>query len=130
MLLRSTHNLCFGPKIRKLCVPLHTQFYYVKVRFTGVFIARTCFPDEKAAVQHPSSNHLSPLTRHLIFLKVFLPLNIGTILQIAMGLRLENCPYTVSMKNRGTPHRHRKITYGMKNAPGKEMDDKSEKCRT
>ena len=45
------------------------------------------------------------------------PLNMGTILHAAMGLRLENCPYAVSRKNNGTPHRHKKITYGMKNAP-------------
>ena len=45
--LTSTHNLCFGAKIRKIgihrCIP---QFCYIKVGFKGVFIARTCFPDD------------------------------------------------------------------------------------
>ena len=43
--LTSTHNLCFGAKIRKIGIPLHTQFYYIKVRFEGVYFTRTCFPD-------------------------------------------------------------------------------------
>ena len=43
--LTSIHNLCFGSKIRKLCIPLGPKFYYVKVVFTGVYIARTCYPD-------------------------------------------------------------------------------------
>ena len=30
-------------KIREICIP---QFYYIKVGFKGVYIARTCFPDE------------------------------------------------------------------------------------
>ena len=41
--LTSTHNLCFGPKIRKNRIPLHTQFYHIKVGLKGVFIARKCF---------------------------------------------------------------------------------------
>ena len=44
----STHNLCFGAKIRKIGIPLHTQFYYIKVGFKGIFIARICFPDDWA----------------------------------------------------------------------------------
>ena len=40
-ILTSTHNLCFGAKIRKIGIPLHTP----EVGFKGVFIARTCFPD-------------------------------------------------------------------------------------
>ena len=32
-ILTSTHTLCFGPKIRTICIHLHT-----------VFTARTCFP--------------------------------------------------------------------------------------
>lgn len=43
----------------------------------------------------------------------------GLMFQIATGLRLENWPYTVSMKNNGIPHRHRNNTYGTKNAPEK-----------
>ena len=41
----STHNLCFGAKIRKIDIPLHTPVYYIKVGFEGVYIARICFPD-------------------------------------------------------------------------------------
>ena len=36
-ILTSTHNLCFGAKIRKICIP--------QVVFKGVYISRTCFPD-------------------------------------------------------------------------------------
>ena len=46
-ILTSTHNVCFGLKIRKLGLPLQTPvFFYIKVGFTGVYISRTCFPDE------------------------------------------------------------------------------------
>ena len=44
MVLKSTHNLCFGTKIRKKVYPCILQFYYINVGFEGVFIARTCFP--------------------------------------------------------------------------------------
>ena len=40
-----THNLCFGAKIRKIGIPLHTPVLLYKVGFKGVFIARTCFHD-------------------------------------------------------------------------------------
>ena len=44
--LTSTHNLCFGAKIRKIGIPpAYPSFFYIKVGFKGVFIARTCFPD-------------------------------------------------------------------------------------
>ena len=39
----STHNLCFGAKIRKIDIP---QFYSIKVGYKRVFITRTCFPDD------------------------------------------------------------------------------------
>ena len=42
----STHNVCFGSKIRKLGIPLQPQFFYIKVEFKGVYIAWTCFSDE------------------------------------------------------------------------------------
>ena len=42
--LTSTHNLCFGAKIRKIGIPLIPQFCYIKVGFEGVYITRTCFP--------------------------------------------------------------------------------------
>ena len=42
----STHNLCFGAKIRKIGIPLQTPvFLYKKVGFKGVYISRTCFLD-------------------------------------------------------------------------------------
>ena len=42
----STHIPCFGARIRKIGIPLHTQFCYIKVGFKGVYITRACFPDE------------------------------------------------------------------------------------
>ena len=44
--LTSTHNLCFGAKIRKKVYPCKPQFYYIKVGCKGVFVTRTCFHDE------------------------------------------------------------------------------------
>ena len=43
VVLTSTHNVCFGSKIKKIGIP---QFYYIKVGYKGVFIAWTCFHDE------------------------------------------------------------------------------------
>ena len=43
--LTSTHNVCFGAKIRKLIIPLHTLFYYISVGFKAVYVTRTSFPD-------------------------------------------------------------------------------------
>ena len=46
VVLTSTHNLCFGAKIRKIGIPLHTPaLLYIKVGYKGVFISLTCFPD-------------------------------------------------------------------------------------
>ena len=42
----STHNLCFGAKIRKKVNPCKPQFYYIKVGCKGVFVTRTCFRDD------------------------------------------------------------------------------------
>ena len=39
----STHNLCYGAKIRKNVYPCKPQFYYIKVGCKGVFVTRTCF---------------------------------------------------------------------------------------
>ena len=41
--LTSTHNLCFGAKIRKIGIPLHTPVLQYK---EGVFIAQMCFPGD------------------------------------------------------------------------------------
>ena len=45
--LPSAHNLYFGSKIRKTCIPLQTPVFYIKVGFKGIYISRTCFPDER-----------------------------------------------------------------------------------
>ena len=45
--LTSTHNLCFGAKIRKIGIPLQTPVFLYKSGFKGVFDTRTCFPDVK-----------------------------------------------------------------------------------
>ena len=36
----------FWSKNKKIGMPCIPQFYYINVGFKGVFIARTCFPDE------------------------------------------------------------------------------------
>ena len=44
--LASIHNLCFGAKNKKkIGIPLHTQFCYIKVEFKGVYITWICFPN-------------------------------------------------------------------------------------
>ena len=43
----STHNLCFGAKIRKKVYPCIPQFCYIKVGFKGVYFSWACFPDVK-----------------------------------------------------------------------------------
>ena len=43
----STHNLCFGAKIRKIGIPLHTPVLpHIKVGYKEVFIARAYFSAE------------------------------------------------------------------------------------
>ena len=51
-IIKSTHNLCFGAKIRKIGIPLHIPVLLYKsgVQGGGVYIARTCFPDSLALV--------------------------------------------------------------------------------
>ena len=43
----STHNLCFGSKIRKIGISLYTPVFIIKVEYMykGVYITQTCFPD-------------------------------------------------------------------------------------
>ena len=72
--LTSTHNLCFGAKIRKIVLPLHTPVLLCESVVSGVFITRTCFPDvsqtcrntpkiEAVIVVYPIQLcHSSPLT--------------------------------------------------------------------
>ena len=42
----STHNLCFGSKIRKINIPLQTPVFLYKVGYQGVYSIRTCYRDE------------------------------------------------------------------------------------
>ena len=37
-------------KIRKIAIPLQTPILLIKVGFKGVYIARTCFPDDAKTV--------------------------------------------------------------------------------
>ena len=48
--IMSTHNLCLRAKIRKNVYPCKPQFYYIKVGCKGVYITRTCYPDESKEV--------------------------------------------------------------------------------
>ena len=43
--LMSTHNLCFGSKIRKIVYPCVPHFYNVKVGFKVVTVSPAYFPD-------------------------------------------------------------------------------------
>ena len=43
----STHNLCFGAKVRKIDIPLHTPVLLYKSGVSEGIIAQTCFHDEK-----------------------------------------------------------------------------------
>ena len=49
----STHNLCFGAKIRKNVYPCKPKFYYINVGCKGFFVTRTCFRDVKHACCQP-----------------------------------------------------------------------------
>ena len=46
--LTSTHNLCFGAKIRKIGIALHNPVLLYKMGFKEVLIAWTCFPDAES----------------------------------------------------------------------------------
>ena len=41
----STHNLCFGAKIRKIGIPLRTAVFLCKSGVKGVCFTRICFRD-------------------------------------------------------------------------------------
>ena len=51
--LTSTHNLCFGAKIRRKVYPCKPKFYYIKVGCKGVFVTRTCFRDDNSKFLWP-----------------------------------------------------------------------------
>ena len=44
--LTSTHNVCFGSEIRILGIPLQTPFFLYKSGSAGIYISRSCFPDD------------------------------------------------------------------------------------
>ena len=46
IVLTSTHNLCFGSKIRKLGKPLQTPFLNIKMGYKGVYFSQTCYPND------------------------------------------------------------------------------------
>ena len=50
-----THNLCFGSKIRKICIPFKPQFYNINVGYTGIYITQTCLHDEFVCVSEKTS---------------------------------------------------------------------------
>ena len=54
----STHNLCFGAKIRRNVYPCKPQIYYIKVGSKGVFITRTCFPNVISISRCAAYKHL------------------------------------------------------------------------
>ena len=55
--LTSTHNACFGSKLRKLGVPLQTPAFLYKLGFKGVYISLTCFLDVYNTVNNFSPRH-------------------------------------------------------------------------
>ena len=46
--LTSTHNLCFGSKIRKISISLYTPVYLIKMGCTGLFISQTWFFEQES----------------------------------------------------------------------------------
>lgn len=58
-----------------------------------------------------------PVRVEVYLIIVYVPLNIGVILNIVMQPVLENCPKHVSIKNNGIPQKHNIKRYGMRNAP-------------
>ena len=57
--LSSTHNLCFGAKIRKIGIPLHNPVLLYKMGYKGVYITRTCFRDVPVSFRKLIIDHLS-----------------------------------------------------------------------
>ena len=57
----STHNECFGSKIRNKVYPCHPSFIYIKVGFMGVQLSLACFHDESnnafTCLMHSLSKH-------------------------------------------------------------------------
>ena len=43
--ITSTHNLCFGAKIRKISIPLYSPVLLYRSGVQGVYMSHTCFSD-------------------------------------------------------------------------------------
>ena len=63
--LTSTHNLCFGAKIKKKAIPCKPQFCYIKVGCKGVFVTRTCFRDGDTKGANKTMRMLKFMRMHL-----------------------------------------------------------------
>ena len=74
----STHNLCFRAKIRKTVYPCKPQFYYIKVTVRGVYITRTCYPNEPAE-QQPNKTNSSDTKAPFVDLKLSISNGIASI---------------------------------------------------
>ena len=60
----STHNLCFGAKIRKIGIPLHAPvLLYKSGGIMGVYITRTCFPDHYTCHTSEEPNQVISFTK-------------------------------------------------------------------
>ena len=62
--LTSSHNLCFGAKIRKIGIPCIPQFCYIEVGFEGIYITRTRFCNVHLIPVDPKVLH-SVVVKHL-----------------------------------------------------------------
>ena len=80
----STHNLCFGAKIRKIGIPLQTQSFYIKVGFKGVYFSQTCFPDVREGETKREEKTNTPW--HLPVLSFFFP-SLGALVLLAVSRR-------------------------------------------
>ena len=65
----STHKLCFGAKLRKLGIPLHTIVLLYKVGFKGVYISQTCFLDDYG--WHTQDTPSSSMKKHMFKMYIY-----------------------------------------------------------
>ena len=63
--LTSTHNLCFGSKIRKIGIPLQTPVLLYESGVQGVYMSRT-FPDVLRKSEFYSHHRDKGATRRLL----------------------------------------------------------------
>ena len=57
-------------KNKKISIPIQTPVFLYKSWFKGVYISRTCFPDDIAFKWYTRSNHKINNLKHFIFLKI------------------------------------------------------------